>query len=413
MTVDRPLFTELKIGPKTAVNRIALNAMECNDADSDGNPTDLTYERYKKAFRGNAGLILMEAISVIDESKGRMNQLIGTRDNQAALAKLIETLRQENDKTLLLIQLTHSGELSHSDFSRKVCVKPLPGYGGDLLTEDEVEDIIDKFITSAKVAYDAGADGVDVKLCHGYLGSQFCRPYNDRDWKYGGPFENRMRFAYEIYERIDKEINDPNFLVGSKISVWEGFPGGMGTAGPDSPVLDFGETQKMVKGLEERGATYIIQSAGSPSITLALTQPDRKTPDYGYLHFTFQKIVRDALRPETVVIGSAYSIYRDGKNKFLAVKPEESSFEHWANKNIRDGIVDMVALGRQSLADSALPAKLEAGKADEINWCSVCDNCLEFLIRQMPVACATYNKDYAKALVEIRKKKGKLAVKRT
>ena len=73
----------------------------------------------------------------------------------------------------------------------------------------------------------------------------------------------------------------------------------------------------------------------------------------------------------------------------------------------------MVALGRQSLADSALPAKLEAGKADEINWCSVCDNCLEFLIRQMPVACATYNKDYAKALVEIRKKKGKLAEKRT
>ena len=48
MSVDRPLFTELKIGSKTAVNRIALNAMECNDADSNGNPTDLTYERYKK-----------------------------------------------------------------------------------------------------------------------------------------------------------------------------------------------------------------------------------------------------------------------------------------------------------------------------------------------------------------------------
>ena len=121
MSVDRPLFTEIKIGPKTAVNRIALNAMECNDADSHGNPSELTYERYKKAFRGNAGLVLMEAISVIDDSKGRLNQLIGTRDNQAALTKLIETLRQENDKTLLLIQLTHSGELSSSEFSRKVC----------------------------------------------------------------------------------------------------------------------------------------------------------------------------------------------------------------------------------------------------------------------------------------------------
>ncbi len=78
MTVDT-LFQEFKIGPKTSVNRIALNAMECNDADHEGNPTDLTYERYKKAFRGGAGVIFMEAISVVDESKGRINQLIGTR----------------------------------------------------------------------------------------------------------------------------------------------------------------------------------------------------------------------------------------------------------------------------------------------------------------------------------------------
>ena len=413
MSVATPLFQEIKFGPKTSVNRIALNAMECNDADNQGNPTDLTYERYKKAFRGGAGVIFMEAISVIDESKGRMNQLIGTPDNLSALTKLIKSLRKENDKTLLFIQLTHSGELSHSDFSRKVTVKPLPGFGGDLLTVEEVEDIIDKFVTSAKVAYDAGADGVDVKLCHGYLGSQFCRPYNDRDWKYGGPFENRMRFAYEIYERIDKEINDPNFIVGSKISVWEGFPGGMGTAGPDTPVIDFGEIQKMVQGLEERGGKYILQSAGSPSITLALTQPDKAIPDYGYLHFTFQKIIQDALKPETVVIGSAYSIYSDGRIKFHAAKPEDTTFEHWATKNISDGYVDMVAIGRQSLADSALPAKLEAGKADEINWCNVCDNCVELLIRQMPVACTTYNKEYAKALSDARKKEGKLKEKRT
>jgi len=413
MNTDTPLFTEIKIGPKTAANRIALNAMECNDADLNGDPTDLTYERYKKAFRGGAGLVLMEAISVVDESRGRMNQLIGTSENLPGLTKMIGELRKENEKTILLVQLTHSGELSHSEFSERVCVKPLPGFGGRLLSEEDVEVIINKFVSSAKVAYDAGADGVDVKLCHGYLGSQFCRPYNDRDWKYGGSFENRMRFAYEIYERIDKEINDKNFLVGSKISVWEGFPGGMGTAGPESAVLDFEEIQKMVKGLEDRGATYIMQSAGSPSITLALTQPDKAIPDYSYLHFTFQKVVRDALKPETVVIGSAYSIYRDGKNKFLAVEPEKSSFEFWANKNIRDGVVDMVALGRQSLADSELPRKLEAGKSDEVNWCSVCDNCVELLIRQMPVACTTYNKDYAKALSNARKEQGKLKAKRT
>ena len=413
MKEKQALFTELKIGSRTAVNRIALNSMECNDADSEGNPSELTYKRYRKAFEGNAGVIFLEAISVLDESRGRLNQLIGTTDNQKALTDFIKEMRKVNKKPLLLIQLTHSGELSDPVFSRRICVKPLPGLGGDLLTEEEVETIIDKFVSSAKVAHDSGADGVDVKLCHGYLGSQFLRPYNDRRWKYGGPWENRARFAYEIYERISREINDPDFIVGSKISLWEGFPGGMGTAGPDTPVMDLAEPLDLVKGLEERGGKYILQSAGSPSITLALTQPDRDIPDYAYLHMTFQKAVKKAVKPETAVIGSAYTIFRNGNNKFLAVNRRESSLVYWGNKNIRDGVCDMIAIGRQSLADSLLPAKLEAGREDEIHWCTACDNCVEFLIRQRPVGCATYYREYASELKEIRRKEGVLKEKHT
>ena len=72
--------------------------------------------------------------------------------------------------------------------------------------------------------------------------------------------------------------------------------------------MDLTESIDLLKGLEERGASYVIQSAGSPSHTLALSQPDKKLPDYGYLHQYFQKVCRDNLKPETVVIGSAYSI---------------------------------------------------------------------------------------------------------
>jgi 2,4-dienoyl-CoA reductase-like NADH-dependent reductase (Old Yellow Enzyme family) len=413
MNEKQPLFTGIKIGSRNAVNRIALNAMECNDADKEGNPTERTYKRYRRAFEGNAGVIFLEAISVIDESRGRLNQLIGSRSNQKALTDFIREMKKVNDKPLLFIQLTHSGELSDPDFSRRVSVKPLPGLGGDLLTEEEVEEIIGNFVLSTKVAHDAGADGVDVKLCHGYLGSQFLRPYNDRKWKYGGPWENRARFPYEIYERIAQEINDPGFIVGSKISLWEGFPGGMGTAGPDTPVMDLTEPLELVKGLEERGGKFILQSAGSPSITLALTQPDRDIPDYAYLHMTFQKAVKQAARPETAVIGSAYSVFRNGKNKFLAVNRDESSLVYWGNKNIHDGVCDMIAIGRQSLADSLLPAKLESGKENGINWCTACDNCIEFLIRQQPVGCATYDKEYTKALKEIRRKEGRLTEKHT
>jgi 2,4-dienoyl-CoA reductase-like NADH-dependent reductase (Old Yellow Enzyme family) len=408
MAQKDPLFTELKMGNRRVVNRIALNAMECNDADENGDPSELTYTRYRKNFEGNAGVIVMEAISVISESRGRLNQLIGTPSNLEGLSKLFAEMKRVNDKPLLLIQLTHSGELSEPQFSRRVCVKPLPGFGGDLLSEEEVEDIIDKFVSAAKVAHDAGADGVDVKLCHGYLGSQLLRPYNDRKWKFGGSWENRSRFAYEIYERIDKEIGDPNFIVGSKISVWEGFPGGCGSAGPDTPIIDLTEPCLLAKGLEERGAKFILVSSGSPSITLALSQPDRRLPDYAYLHFGFQKAINEAVRPETVVIGSAYSVFRNGQNNFLAVNREESTLEYWGNKNIRDGVVDMIAVGRQSLADPYLPIKLETGKSDEINWCTACDNCVEILIRQRPVGCATYDKKYTKILQEIRKKEGKL-----
>ncbi len=292
-------------------------------------------------------------------------------------------------------------------------MKPLPGYEGELISEEEVDYVLDQFVLAAKMAHDCGADGVDFKLCHGYFGSQLVRPYNDRKWKYGGSFANRTRFAYEFYERIAREVNDPNFIVGSKISMWEGIPGGMGTAGPDSAVIDLTEVLELAKGIEARGAKFVIQSAGNPSITLALTQPDRHIPDYAYLHFWFQRELKKALRPETVVIGSAYSIFRDGKNKFRGVRPEQSSFVYWADKNIRDGVCDMVAIGRQSLADPLLPLKIEAGRADEIDWCTCCDNCIEFLIRQVPVGCATHAEEYTRELQAIRKQKGKLGEKHT
>jgi len=97
------------------------------------------------------------------------------------------------------------------------------------------------------MAHDCGADGIDLKLCHGYFCSQLLRPYNDRRWKYGGSWANRTRFVYEAYERIAAEVNDPEFIVGSKISVWEGIPGGMGTAAADSPVIDLTEILDLVK----------------------------------------------------------------------------------------------------------------------------------------------------------------------
>ncbi|MBT6613734.1 MAG: 2,4-dienoyl-CoA reductase [Deltaproteobacteria bacterium] len=407
------LLKPINIGNRTAENRIALNAMECCDSDDQGNPGEKTYRRYRRYFEGGAGIVVLEAITVTYESRSREHQLSIMPHNQKALEKFTREMKSINDKALFIWQLTASGELSHTDFSRRVCVKPLHGFGGDLIDEDYIDKTIDQFVLAAKIAHDCGADGIDTKLCHGYLGSQLLRPYNDRKWKYGGSWENRTRFAYEIYERVAKEINDPNFIVGSKVSIWEGFPGGQGSAGPDTACMDLTESLDLCKGIEERGAKFILVSAGSPSITLALSQPDKQLPVDAYLHHTFQKAVSDVVKPETAVIGSAYSIFRDGKNNLKAVPKEESSLQYWGNKNIRDGVVDVVAIGRQSLADCYLPGKIRDGRMDEIKWCTACDNCIEFLIRQKNTGCATHEKEYTQSLKAIRAEEGKLKEKRT
>ena len=413
MSYKETLLSPIKIGPRTCQNRFFIQAMECNDQDQNGNPSDKTVERYAKLAQGEAGLVSLEAVSVTHESRSRNNQLMIMGENREPLKDFVKKVKEQNEKMLFVFQLTHSGELSNPEFSRRVTVKPLHGYGGDLLDESDVEKIIDSFVLASKIAHDAGADGVDMKLCHGYFGSQMLRPYNDRKWKYGGSWENRSRFAFEMCERIAKEVNDKNFLIGSKISAWEGFPGGFGTESPDSPIIDLSEPISLLQGLEERGASFFIQSAGSPSITTSLTQADKKSPFFAYLHQYFAKELKKEVKPETVIIGSNFSPFRDGKNGLCAVEEEKSSLFAYGAQCIESGAMDMVGLGRQSLADPFLPKKLREGNESDINWCTICDNCLELLIRQCRIGCCAYDKTYTDILVNIRKEKGKLGVLRT
>ncbi len=407
------LLEPVKIGPRVAQNRFFVQAMETNMEDPSGNPSEETTQRYCDLAAGEAGLITLEAITVTRESRARDNQLTIMPQNQEPLTKFMDKVHAANPKSLVVFQLTHSGELSNPAFSRRVTPNPLPGYGGDVLTEDDVAHIMDDFVQAAKIAYDAGADGIDLKLCHGYFGSQMIRPYNDRNWKYGGSWENRTRFPYELMERIRKAVPDKNFLIGSKISAWEGFPGGFGTEGPHSPIMDLTEPLDLIKGLEERGASYIVQSAGSPSITVSLTQADKHVPYFAYLHQYWAKEFRKALKPETVVIGSNFSPFRSGKNGLCAVTEEESNLLNYSEWCVENDVCDMIGLGRQSFADPFLPKKVREGKLDEIKYCLLCDSCLELLIQQSKVGCVAFDKKAHEELVRTRKEKGHLRVHHT
>ncbi len=106
-------------------------------------------------------------------------------------------------------------------------------------------------------------------------------------------------------------------------------------------------------------------------------------------------------------------MFGKGRNKLQAVSRADSSLLVYGAQNIQKGYVDMIGLGRQSMADPLLPLKLREGREKEIKFCTTCDNCLELLIQQSPIGCCTYNKQYTEVLVKTRKEKGKLAVKHT
>jgi 2,4-dienoyl-CoA reductase-like NADH-dependent reductase (Old Yellow Enzyme family) len=409
MGYKETLLSPVRIGAHTAQNRFFAQPMECVDSDSEGNPTDLTLERYEKLYKGKFGFVDLEAITVTNDSRARKTQLEIMPRNEKALTRFISRLKEIDPGIPIVFQLTHSGEISSPDFSRRVTVKELPGFPGELLTEEEVERIIGQFALSSKIAQAAGADGIDLKFCHGYLGSQILRPYNDRKWKYGGSWQNRSRFAYDLMEAIKNAVNDKRFILGSKVSMWEGFPGGCGSAGPDSPLMDLTESLDLIKGLEERGATYFVQSLGNVHASMNYMEAVQDEPYLSYLHFWFANLIKQNVKPETVVIGSSFSPFRGKQNKLLAVEPEKASMFAMGARCIQDGMMDMIGLGRQSFSDPYTPLKLLEGKEDEIDYCNQCMNCEELMLRQKPVGCVLYNRTYTELFKETRKSMGKLA----
>ena len=67
------LLSPIKVGTHTSVNRFFVQAMECTDADAKGNPSDLTYQRYENLFKGEAGIVSLEAITITDKNRSRLN----------------------------------------------------------------------------------------------------------------------------------------------------------------------------------------------------------------------------------------------------------------------------------------------------------------------------------------------------
>ena len=397
------LAKPLQIGMRTAANRLLIQPMECNDADGSGNPSDLTFQRYRKLAEGGAGMITVESLTVTPESRARKNQIEINERSADGLARLLIAMREVNDKPLIILQINHSGAISNSGFSRVVSYYPNCNPAVHILSDEEVEDIKEMFVKTAIIAHQIGADGIDFKLAHGYFGTQLLRPANTRQGHFGGSFENRTRFFREVALRIKEQITDKSFILGTRISFLEGIPGGFGTTGPDEVAEDPTEPLSLVRMIERMGFHFINVSAGIGVMTGEICRPTHRYPEGVYRHFCWTESVKRAV--SIPVIGTGYSYLRDGKNKLAGSDPDKKSLLYWAGKNIQEGRVDLVGIGRQSLADPLFARKLFSGNLDEINYCTACGNCSVLLASQARVGCPTYSRFYRE---ELRRAKRKL-----
>lgn len=198
------------------------------------------------AQRASAGLLITEATGISEEGSGWLNApRIYTSTHVAGWKKVVDRVHEKNGK--IYAQLWHMGRQSHSSFhpstNRTVSASAIPMTGtvktiqgenveGEVphpLTIDEIQSTIQDFVHAAKLAKEAGFDGVEVHAANGYLLDQFLQSSsNQRTDAYGGSPEKRLRIVKEIIESIVESGSFPENRIGVRISPNGSF-GGMGS----------------------------------------------------------------------------------------------------------------------------------------------------------------------------------------
>jgi NADPH2 dehydrogenase len=388
---ESPLRWPLNRGPFKIGNRIAVQPMEGWDATLDGAPSEKTVRRWQR-FGLSGGKLIWggEAVAVSHEGRANPNQLLAAPRTQASIAHLREALRREHilttgsdDGLVIGLQLTHSGRYCrpneharpeprilyhHPLLDRRL--KLPPDY--PLLTDGEIESIIEDFHRAAFMAWQLGFDFVDIKHCHGYLGHEFLSAHT-REGRYGGTFEGRTRFLREVVQGIRSLC--PGLHIGVRLSAIDTVPfhsdpghsatgkpsvgiaetrpdllpyrWGFGVNSLDPTESDLSEPERFLSLLEGLGIQLVNITAGSPYYNPHIQRPALYPPSDGYLPpedpvvgVARQMAVTRHLKrrfPNLLVVGSGYTYLQD----FLP---------HVAQAAVREGWVDFVGLGRMVLS---------------------------------------------------------------
>ncbi len=211
------LLSPVQVGPYTLRNRIVMAPMTRNRAGEGNVPAEMTATYY--AQRASAGLIVTEGTQVSPQGVGYLNTPGIYDEAQAAgWRKVTDAVHAQGGR--IFAQLWHVGRVSHPLFQPDGALPVAPsaiGFEGMAYTPegpkpngtpralelDEIPGVIQQFAQGARVAREAGFDGVELHGANGYLIDQFLKDgTNRRTDAYGGPVENRVRFLLEVTEAV-------------------------------------------------------------------------------------------------------------------------------------------------------------------------------------------------------------------
>ena len=372
-------ITDGSAGTMTAPNRWAVLPMEGWDGDDDGRPSDLVRRRWDRFAASGAGLVWGEATAVRPEGRANPRQLVlneTTVDDFAALRARLDPAQVTG------LQLTHSGR-----YARPTAAGPAPktvyehplldarvGSGeAEVLTDEELDELVEQFIDRAVLAHQAGFDFVDIKACHGYLGHEFLSAF-ERPGPYGGDLESRTRFLRSIITGIRQHA--PDLGVAVRLSLFDFVPhtigeGGVGVPEASGPYrLAFGgdgsgvgtdltETHRVLDMLEELGVGLVCASAGSPYYVPHIQRPAYFPPSDGY------QPPEDPLVGVARLITATAEIVRQHPN-MTVVAAGLSYLQEWlpnvGQALVNRGMADAVGLGRMILSYPHMPADVLSGR---------------------------------------------------
>jgi NADPH-dependent glutamate synthase beta subunit-like oxidoreductase/2,4-dienoyl-CoA reductase-like NADH-dependent reductase (Old Yellow Enzyme family) len=394
----------LSIGDRELANRFVVQPMEGFDSTDDGTPGPLSFRRYRRYAEGGSALIWFEATAVLQEARSNAHQLCLHRANVEQFGDLVRSTREAAQRVhgrdvTLVIQLTHSGRYSKPGGIPKPMIAHhsqvldrLHNLDDDypLVTDEYLDHLQHVYLDAARLAAQAGFDGVDIKSCHRYLVSELLASFT-RDGKYGGPLENRARLLVETLGAIAREL--PEVFVTTRMNVYDAipYPYGFGVDQSDHTVPDLREPLEVIGRLREIGIPLLNVSIGNPYYNphygrpydraVAGATPPEEHPLAGVARFIEITAQVQRAFPELPVIASGYTWLRH-------------LMPYVAAGVIRRGDAALIGQGRGAFAYPDSPNDvLNTGRMDPQKTCVTCSGCTQIMRDGTMTGCVVRDRE--------------------